>query len=143
MRTLQNPNDDNPPQLKAIATGARRKWDARLTPEMTANFWKKELAKAPWLVHVAVLENGEIISQATWRESRADAVRAFYESPCAGFVGGLWADKEKQSVRFFTKQLRVSPKAREELDRVVQLLGNQIGERVEKQIQANLRNALK
>jgi hypothetical protein len=117
--------------LKALKTGRSRKWDARLTPEDTADLWEKEKAKALWLAHVAVLENGDILSGTT---PTAEAARLFADSACIGFVGALWTDKEKRSVQFFTKQLRVSGEARARLLLVVQRLGKQVEGALEKDL---------
>lgn len=139
-----NPNrrqhDDHAPDLKSIATGRARKWDARLTPNDTAALWEREKAKANWLCHVAVLEDGTILSGTT---PPAEAAQRFEESPCIGFVGGLWTNKEKRAIQFFTKQLRVSRDAQAKLDLVIQLLGQQVeGTMQERDLAKEIQKAL-
>jgi hypothetical protein len=117
--------------LKALKTGRSRKWDARLTPQDTALLWEQEKAKARWLAHVAVLENGDILSGTT---PTAEAAQLFADSRCDGFVGALWTDKERRSVQFFVKELRVGREARARLQLVVERLGKQVEGALEKDL---------
>lgn len=111
------------PNLKSLATGAPRKWDERITPEGTWDLWSTEKDKAPWLAHVAVLEDGGVLGMNT---KQKDAVRAFSEHPCVGFVGVVWTNETKTAIQTFTKQLRVSRGAGARLNQVVEDLGKKL-----------------
>ena len=117
--------------LKSLKTGRARKWDARLTPEDTVALWEQEKKKAPWIVHVAVLESGDILSGTTPPEA---AEKLFAEHPCVGFVGGLRIEGGA-GVQFFTKQLRVSRGAGDLLNSVVQRLGGMLEQTLPEQVQ--------
>jgi hypothetical protein len=104
------------PDLKFL-TGRRRKWDARLMPEQVWDLLTQEHKKAPWLLYVAVLEDGTILS---WDTPRKKAVQEIERVPCVGFVCALPTGKE--TIQFFTRELKVRPEHTALLDKTVDRL---------------------
>jgi hypothetical protein len=103
--------------FKSLATGRKRKWDARVTAEGTWNMLLTENKKAPWLVYVCVLENGKIIPAST---PAKEAVKLIDDSPAVGFVGCLRVNQG--TLQFFTRTLKVRPEHQRLLDDVVTTL---------------------
>jgi len=106
--------------LKSIATGRKRVWDARVRPEDVAAMRSRELLKAPWILYVTVLENGDVLSDKT---PERELVRLVEQSPAVGFIGALQVDPEH--IQFFTRALKVSAVHERLLDAAVSALRKQ------------------
>ncbi len=109
--------------LKSIATGRKRVWDARVRPEDVAAMRSRELLKAPWLLYVTVLENGDILSDKT---PERELIRLVEQSPAVGFIGALPVDPEH--IQFFTRALKVGAGHQRLLDAAVDTLRKQAEE---------------
>jgi hypothetical protein len=106
--------------LKSIATGRKRVWDARVRPEDVAEMRSRELLKAPWLLYVTVLANGDFLSDKT---PDRELIRLVEQSPAVGFIGALQVDPEH--IQFFTRALKVGAAHERLLDAVVSKLREQ------------------
>jgi hypothetical protein len=106
--------------LKSIATGRKRVWDARVRPEDVAAMRSRELLKAPWLLYVTVLENGDILSDKT---PERELIRLVERCPAVGFIGALPVDPEH--IQFFTRALKVGAGPQRLLDAAVNALRKQ------------------
>jgi hypothetical protein len=116
-RQQPKPEDVN---LKSIATGRKRVWDARVRPEDVAAMRSRELLKAPWLLYVTVLEDGDILSDKT---PDLELIRRVTSVPAVGFIGALRVDPE--NIQFFTRALKVGREAEDLLGRAVEALRKQ------------------
>jgi len=112
------------PDLKFL-TGRRRKWDARVTPEDTWDLLTQEHKKAPWLLYVAVLEDGTILS---WDTPRKKAIQEIERVPCVGFVCAI--PTGPGAIQFFTRELKVRPEHRALLDQTVERLRKEAEEAI-------------
>lgn len=106
--------------LKSLATGRKREWDARVRPEDVAMQRNRELLKAPWLLYVTVLENGDILSGKT---PELELIQRVTNSPAVGFIGALRV--ANGNIQFFTRALKVGPEAQRRLDIAVDALRKQ------------------
>lgn len=119
--------------LKSLATGRRRIWDARVTAEGTWEMLLAEKQKAQWLLYVCVLEDGEIIPSST---PAKEAIALIDATPAVGFVGCLRINAG--TLQFFTRALKVRPEHQETLNRVVDALRTQAEDAISSSVKGTI-----
>jgi hypothetical protein len=120
MKDRQQPPRIEDVNLKSLATGRKREWDARVRPEDVAAQRNRERQKAPWTLYVTVLENGDVLSDKT---PDLELIRSVTVSPAVGFVGALRL--ANGNIQFFTRALKVGTEAQKLLDTAVEALRKQ------------------
>jgi hypothetical protein len=124
--------------LKSLATGRKRVWDARVRPEDVAAMRSREWQKAPWLLYVTVLESGDVLSKET---PDREFIRLVEQTPAVGFIGALQVDPEH--IQFFTRALKVGAAHERLLDAVVNTLRKQAEDALRNKGQSSFRVEVK